>query len=235
MKDRLSEYRFQEHGTEYFQSSFRFLWPRWDELLHHDIPTLKDLDDFVFPEVQQKHIVVQAGGAMGVWPKRMAQVFDTVYTFEPTPQSFYCLNYNCPEENIVSFNAALGKSGGMVSMDYPEYRSRSATGKDNYGGFRCFSGGRIPTIRLDDLHLPGCDLLFLDLEGYELYALQGATLTIRKYQPIIVLEDKGCSENFGYQKGDVEEWLEMNAGYETLSRFHGGRDVMMGSKNLVIS
>ena len=48
--------------------------------------------------------------------------------------------------------------------------------------------GSIPTLRLDDLELPHCDLLSLDLEGWELYALQGAVDTIRRTRPVISCE-----------------------------------------------
>lgn len=219
-------YRWQEHGHPYFDKDFKFLWPMGDESLHGDIPTLAQLDTDVFPLVDKKRVAVQAGGAMGMWAKRMSQVFDVVYTFEPTPQSFHCLNFNCPEENIVAFNAALGWEAGMVNMQFPEHKARSKSGKDNYGGFRCFPGGYIPTMKIDDLELPGCDLLFLDLEGYELFALKGAIHTIKKYKPVIVMEDKGCSNAFGYAKGDVEKYLAAFAGYKTLKRFHGGRDVV---------
>ena len=220
-------YRYQEHGHPYFDKDFKFLWPRQDESLHGDIPTLAQLDNEVFPLLRKKRVAVQAGGAMGMWAKRMAQVFGVVYTFEPTPQSFTCLTFNCPEENIVAFNAALGDERKMVNMAFPEHLATSKAGKDNYGGFRCFDGGYIPTLRLDDLELPACDLLFLDLEGYELYALQGAYETINRCLPVIVMEDKGCSKAFGYEKGEVEKWLAMgDIGYKTLGRFHGGRDVI---------
>jgi FkbM family methyltransferase len=225
IKEWKETYRWQEHGLEYFDPDFKFLWPIADESLMGDIPTLAQLDIEVFPLVKQKFVAIQAGGAMGMWAKRMSQVFDVVYTFEPTPQSFHCLNFNCPEENIIAFNAAIGDKAGMINMQFPEHKKRSKTGKDNYGGFRCFPGGIVPTMRIDDLELPGCDLLFLDLEGYELFALKGAIKTIQKHKPVIVMEDKGCSKAFGYEKRMVEKYL-WNHGYKTLKRFHGDRDVI---------
>ena len=219
-------FRYQEHGHTYFPADFKFLWPRRDESLHGDIPTLAHLDTEVFPLVKNQRVVVQAGGAMGMWAKRMSQVFDVVYTFEPTPDSFYCCSFNCPEDNIHPFNAALGAEAGMVNMQFPEHRQRSKSGKDNLGGFRCFPGGSVPTIAIDWLNLPHLDLLFLDLEGYEMFALQGALETIKRCKPVIVMEDKGCSNVFGHAKGDVEKYLAANAGYTTLKRFHGGRDVV---------
>jgi FkbM family methyltransferase len=220
-------FRYQEHGHEYFPADFKFLWPRRDESLHGDIPTLKDLDEHVFPIMKNTRSVVQAGGAMGMWAKRFAQVFDVVYTFEPTPDSFYCCSFNCPEQNIVPFNAALGAEPGMINMQFPEHKARSKSGKDNLGGFRCFPGGYHPTIKLDDLQLQHVDLMFLDLEGYELFALRGAKDTIDRCRPVIIMEDKGCSGAFGYAKGDVEKHLHRHHGYKTLKRFHGGRDVIV--------
>jgi FkbM family methyltransferase len=221
------KFRYQEHGLpEYFDKDFAFLWPRRDESLHGDIPTLKDLDAHVFPIMKKTEVVVQAGGAMGMWAKRFAQVFDYVYTFEPTPDSFYCCSFNCPEDNIVCFNAALGEKRGMVQMAFPEHKQRSHAGKDNLGGFRCFPGGYTPTLLLDDLALPICDLMFLDLEGFELMALKGAAKTIEKCRPVIIMEDKGCSQAFMYAKGDVEKHLQKVHNYKTLKRFHGGRDVI---------
>jgi FkbM family methyltransferase len=222
----LKAFRYQEHGHKYWPADFEFLWPTRDESLHGDIPTLAQLDTDVFPLIKEKGVAVQAGGAMGMWAKRMAQVFDVVYTFEPTPDSFYCLNFNCPEENIVAFNAALGDSHKMINMQFPEHKARSKAGKENLGGFRCFDGGITPTLRLDDLALPRCDLLMLDLEGYELFALMGAARIIETCRPVIVMEDKGCSRVFGYEKGDVEKHLAEKHQYRTLKRFHGGRDVV---------
>lgn len=219
-------FRYQKHGHPYFHEDFEFLWPRRDESLHGDIPTLAHLDTEVFPLIPEKGVVIQAGGAMGMWAKRMAQVFDVVYTFEPTPDSFYCCSFNCPEPNIVKFNAALGAAPGMINMAFPEHRKRSKAKKENLGGFRVFEGGYTPTVRVDDLGLYRCDLMFLDLEGYELFALKGAAETIEKHRPVIIMEDKGCSAAFGYAKGDVEKYLERHHQYKTLKRFHGGRDVV---------
>ena len=45
-----------------------------------------------------------------------------------------------------------------------------------------------PSIIIDNLNLPGCDLIQLDVEGYELNALLGAEKTIKKYYPVLCVE-----------------------------------------------
>ena len=223
-------FRYQEHELNYFPEHFQFLWPIEDESLAGDLPTLVHLDTEVLPHLpgDRRCVVLQAGGAIGAWPKRFAQLFDLVYTFEPYPPSFRALVWNCPEQNVIKFNAALGDVHRMVKMDFPEHRKRSATGKENIGGYRVIGAGDIPMLKIDDFNFPRLDLLYLDLEGYELMALKGGITMIRACQPYIVLEDKaGCCHQFGYQVGDVEKYLAHEVGYRTIKRFHGGRDVML--------
>lgn len=213
-------YKWQPHNLPYFPPDFRFLWPKGDEKLHGDIPTVAHLDEYVFPLLKEKRVAVQAGGAMGMWAKRMSQVMGQVYTFEPNPQSAYCCSFNNPEENVHVYNAALGCKQEFVKVGTPG-------NEINYGANRVVGPGAVPTIRLDDWGFTELDLLMLDIEGYELYALQGAIETIKRCHPVIVLEDKGCSRDFGYNRGKVEAYLKAHAGYSTHSRFHGGRDVIL--------
>lgn len=212
-------YRQQAHNHKFWPEEFTFLWPEGDEKLMGDMHTLTDLDDIVFPEVKKFDVVVQAGGAMGMWPKRMGQKFKVVYTFEPTPQSFHCLNVNCPEEHIIKMQAALGDKPELVKMRYHE-------NPNNYGAFMAHPGGVIPTLRIDDLGLNDLDLLMLDIEGHELKALKGAEETIKKFKPVIVLEDKAaCLAKVGLKVGDCENYLR-TLGYTKFKRFHNQRDLL---------
>jgi len=222
----MKEYVYRPHGLPYWPDEYKFLWLDADRGLWEFRGDLLSLDEHVFPLVKNKRVAVQAGGAMGMWPKRMAQVFDVVYTFEPNKKVFNCCVYNCWEDNIVLFNAALADCHYMVGMESPPEYIREDVPYTNLGAYRVKDLGHVPTLRIDDLGLPHCDLLMLDIEGYELFALKGAIETIKKYHPVIVLEDKGCSEHYGYSKGYVETYLH-KAGYKTHSRFHGERDVIL--------
>lgn len=46
----------------------------------------------------------------------------------------------------------------------------------------------VETVRLDDLSLPRLDFYKLDVEGYEIAALDGARETIKKYRPFMWIE-----------------------------------------------
>lgn len=161
-------------------------------------------------------VAVQAGGNCGVWPAAMGTKFRLVYTFEPDPINFRCLCANAPAENVFKFNSALGEHHRSVGLDRrPE----------NIGAHQVDGAGDIPTLRIDDLGLYACDLIYLDIEGYELPALRGAEDTIRRCQPVIAIEDKGMSERYGIAKGDVVAWLENRLKYRVVERVN--RDVVL--------
>jgi FkbM family methyltransferase len=133
----------------------------------------------------QRRIALQAGGNLGIFPKRLAATFETVYTFEPAPDLFAAMMHNAPEPNIVRFQAALGNTRSLVGLS----RKRRDGRPNNHEGITHISGsGVIPTLQIDDLGLPCCDFLQLDLEGWELYALLGGVETIRRCRPVLVVE-----------------------------------------------
>lgn len=141
--------------------------------------------DHVLTVTPGRTAVVQAGGNLGVFPKRLAQTFETVYTFEPAGDLFAMLMKNAPEENIVKFQAALGDERCLIGMS----RERRDGKPNNHEGITHVAGpGNIPTLRIDDLGLDVCDLIYLDLEGWELYALRGAARTLDVCRPVVACE-----------------------------------------------
>ena len=156
-------------------------WPKtdkrcWEYMLNHP-----NLPAIVTEYVDKKHrkTVIQAGGNAGFYPKQFSSLFDTVYTFEPDWLNFYCLNLNAPYENVIKTNGCLGNVYQLISLAIKE-KNR---GKNFVNG-----SGRIPTYKIDDLKLNSCDLIQLDVEGFEYYALSGGIETIKAYKPVIVLE-----------------------------------------------
>ena len=100
---------------------------------------------------------------------------------------------------------------------------------NNAGSQNVIGNGIIPTMLIDDLNLPGCDLIQLDLEGYEFYALQGGIETIKKYNPVIVIETV-WSERYGITLHQVENWLK-NLGYLGVVTFDANKVYIHQGKN----
>lgn len=134
----------------------------------------------------ERRVVVQAGGNQGMYPRLLSDMFETVYTFEPDPVNFHCLVANCQRDNIIKINAALGYKHEMVSISV----DRFVDWDTNYGVRDVVKkeSSHIPTFTIDDLDLKYCDLIMLDVEGYELNILKGANKTLEKFNPIIFAE-----------------------------------------------
>jgi FkbM family methyltransferase len=148
----------------------------------------RDLEslDTVMRLVPGRTAAVQAGGCLGIFPKRLAQEFRAVYTFEPDPALFAQLQANVPEPHVVRLQAALGAGPGLVRTSGVR---RDGKGNPPHEGLTHVAGpGIVPTLRVDDLDLPACDLIYLDIEGCEARALEGAADTIRRCRPVIALE-----------------------------------------------
>ena len=172
--------------------------------------------DRVVSLVPQRRVAVQAGGNLGVFPKHLARSFDVVYTFEPDQQLFPMLTANAPETNIIRCQLALGAGPAMVGTS----RVRR-DGKPNvHEGITHIAGaGVVPTLALDALALPIVDLCCLDLEGWELYALQGAAKTLATCRPVLVVE---INKNLGYvgiDPAEVRSLLEVLR-YRFVERIH---------------
>lgn len=180
-----------------------FLFPAYDERCWRFVFKQRDQFDGAMRYVKNRNVVVQAGGNVGVWPKWFAERFAHVYSFEADPTNFRCLCRNCPEENVFKFNAALGDKPGCVNITRVSYK-----GEQNCGGNYVTDGGVIPTLVVDDLMLPTCDLIQLDIEGYEFSALKGAEGTIKAYRPVVMIEDKGHGKRYGGHDGECRELLE---------------------------
>lgn len=155
-------------------------------------------------------VCVQAGGNMGIWPNYLSGYFSYVYTFEPHPENFFCLARNCPQENIIKIQAGLSDEGDCFSIDGDP---------KNAGAYQMAGRGWFPTLALDSFMLQALDLLTLDIEGMEMKALKGAEGHIEKFEPVIMLEDKGLSDRYGTKKGDITAWLE-NKGYKMIEAIH---------------
>lgn len=181
---------------------------------------LKDLAglEYAIERTRGREVAVQAGGHLGMFPKRLAEQFASVYTFEPDAKLFAMLERNAPEKNITPVRAALGNAREPVSLAC--YR-RNENGKASHLGLtHVAGGGTIPQVLLDDLNLHACDLIYLDVEGYEMNALLGAQQTVAKFHPVIGFESGANHKFYGSSRTALAE-LMAQWGYTLLTRIRG--------------
>jgi FkbM family methyltransferase len=151
---------------------------------------------------------VQAGGNLGVFPRRLAQSFSTVYTFEPAADLFDKMLRNAPAENIVRFQAALGDMRGLVGTSRVR---RDGKPNAHEGITHVVPGGTVPTLLIDDLALPVCDLIYLDIEGGELPALRGAVNTLALCRPVVAVEINKNLKYVDVTEADIYGFFDAHA------------------------
>lgn len=135
-----------------------------------------------FTHVKNYDTVVTGGTCCGMYVRFYSSMFKRVIAFEPDPLSFFCMSLNIPVDNVVKLNAAMGEKPGIVGLNR---RYSNNIGMNTVGEPNEF---RIPLIPIDGLALDACDLLQLDVEGYEEAIIKGAKKTIKKYRPVIITE-----------------------------------------------
>jgi FkbM family methyltransferase len=189
-----------------------WLWPIEDvECFPAVIDEVSKLDKVV-ELCKARNIAVQAGGNGGIFPRKLSGMFKYVYTFEPDTANFACLIHNVPEQNVYKFPCAVGAAHAGISLEGD---------RRNCGAYQVADRGVTPTLKIDDLSLPACDLIYLDVEGYEFRALMGASTTIKQYKPVIAVEQKGLGQRYGPE--NLPKLLS-DMGYQKVARY-GNDDI----------
>jgi hypothetical protein len=82
---------------------------------------------------------------------------------------------------------AVGAEPGQIVVPALDYNQTN-----NYGGLGLGDhkdGEAVPVVRIDDLPLPGCHLLKIDVEGMERIVLSGAVKTLERFKPFLYVEN----------------------------------------------
>jgi FkbM family methyltransferase len=180
-----------------------FWWPMDDDhcwrVIHSEVSDL----DWAAEMCRQKRVAVQAGGNVGVWAARLAASFERVITVEPDADNYECLSRNAPA-NVTHRRAAFGAEPGTVGMHLEA---------GNSGAHWVEGPGAIPVDTIDALGLSACDLIVLDVEGYEARALRGARETICAFRPVVMFEDKGLGRRYYGEPQHAAQALMVSLGY----------------------
>jgi FkbM family methyltransferase len=128
---------------------------------------------------------VDVGGWFGPWTQRLLERADRVVTIEADPTMARLLARTFPRATVLS--GAASETAGTTSFH--------ATPASRIAGTSTVTAPRedtavltVPALRIDDLDLADVRFLKLDIEGQEVPALRGASLTVRRDRPVILLE-----------------------------------------------
>lgn len=188
-----------------------FTWPPDDKF---GVPAM--LEDvrgmhFFIDRMRCRRVAVQAGGNVGIYPAHLARHFEYVHTFEPLASNYEFLTKNIQlcGGNIRAYHAALGERDGACSL-----KGKRA----NCGAVRVTDGADVQMRTIDGMGLAECDLIWLDIEGYELNALKGAEKTIERCKPAVIIEENALSLKHGLPEAGAREWLK-ERGYRRVTKF----------------
>jgi FkbM family methyltransferase len=136
--------------------------------------------------------VVEIGANMGSHSVDMARACapGPFYAFEPQQLLFQILCGNLVLNNVtnaIAYPDACGAAEGEAIVPQVCYGEAG-----NFGGISLRSKGIGRKVRvrpLDALDLPACDVIKIDVEGFEPAVLRGAAETIRRCRPVLYVEN----------------------------------------------
>lgn len=146
----------------------------------------KFLEEFIVPKANQ--VLIDVGASIGDWSLFVAKKGKTVYAFEPSPKSFRVLLERTKDyPNIHPYSYALGETDTKGRMGLAAF-SLSGTMDEEIKGLH--KGGTIDVVvrSLDSLSLSNIGVIKIDTEGYETPILMGASKTINRERPLLIIE-----------------------------------------------
>lgn len=177
-----------KHGYFAYLINDRFVGKSLDLYGEWTEPELILLNDFIFPG----SVVVDVGAFIGTHTIFFAKKVGPrgfVFAIEPQRMIYNLLNTNIALNNhlnVKSFNVALSDKRGQTTIPLMD-----PDVQQNFGAFSVGhkNGEPTPVVTLDELKLPACNLIKADVEGMEAKVLKGGSDTIKKYRPVLYIEN----------------------------------------------
>lgn len=142
--------------------------------------------------VSKGDIVIDIGANIGTTVLSLSKQVSSegkVLAFEPQSLMAQCLQTNLTLNditNVVVDSAAVSKKNGWTFLNDATF---SGIGRYGEAGISD-TGTRIKTIKLDEVEVPKCSLIKIDVESYEWEVIQGGQKFLRKHKPVLYMEAK---------------------------------------------
>jgi len=147
--------------------------------------------------------ILDIGAWVGTWSMAMNEYCGRVVAFEPEGLHYECLVKNVGDD-VETHQLAIGAEQKMISLSQDDFtQSRRVVGE-----------GSIPMITVDSLGLDDIDMIKIDVEGYEMEVLKGATKTLESVQ-YLMIELNNNTKKYGSNNIEVEKHIRL-LGFELL-------------------
>lgn len=148
----------------------------------------------------RERIFLDIGANIGVMSMALGFSGLTGVAFEPQPALFELLRENVSNFNVSCMNRAVGAADGVVKMPKLRYSDRMNFGGIGIGMKSVLGSYDVPMVAIDNCRLENIGFIKIDVEGYELQVLRGAEHTIRRFKPIMYIEDDRPEKSFDLRK-----------------------------------
>lgn len=146
--------------------------------------------------IKQDALVLDIGANFGylslVWSQTIALGKGWVHSFEPNPYVADAFSKSIEKSNIPNISlhqVAVGRVSGNIDLNIFD-TSSNVTANPQFNEKK-----RVPLVTIDDFckdqHLTRCDLIKIDVDGIEAEILEGASETILKFKPVLIVETNG--------------------------------------------
>lgn len=153
------------------------------------------------PELRHLHrlgpnsgVALDIGANEGLYSFRLAQLYDRVHAFEINASiTEWLRNYRHPKVEI--HDVGLSNRSGSATLYLPIYNGQLLNGWASLAPENCPNAERVierdVQVRpLDDFQFDNVRFIKADIEGHELSFLQGASQTLRRNVPNVLIEVK---------------------------------------------
>lgn len=174
--------------------------------------------------VKKFDVAIDAGAHYGLMSFHLDKKFSNVHSFEINENVRNCLKINVENfnlKNVKIYDCGLGEAERLVSLNHS--RGTFGTYIDPE-----FSNGSVLIKTIDQLNLHTLDFIKIDCEGYEPFILKGGEQTIKKFNPVILMERKGHTERWGLNKFEPVNILK-GWGYDEIVSYE--KDCIMVKQN----
>jgi len=151
---------------------------------------------------------IDGGANYGIMSYNLNSKFSKIYAFEVDTPVRDCLKKNVEKfqlDNVVVCDCGLSDKEELVALNYLKNTFGTYINKEVSGTNICKT--------LDSFELTEVGFIKLDCEGYEPYILKGAEQTIKKYRPVILMEEKNYSKRYYGEEGNLAVDLLLSWGY----------------------
>ena len=159
--------------------------------------------DYCNSQNKKFNTVIDIGAWCGTWAKAIEPFAKKVIAFEPDKLHFECLQRNCTL-NCTPRMEAVGSEIKEISLTEDDFTQAKRVDKE----------GDIRMITIDSMEYHDIDMIKIDVEGYEMEVLKGATKTLETVK-YLMIELNNNTKKYGSNNIEIEKYLD-SIGFKVL-------------------